>query len=105
MAAERLSVFPAFHKVSGRTIVVVGGGVEALAKVRLFLETEAHIRLVAEALSGELLDIVGEGRIEHRARPFLCEDIDGAVLAFAASGDREADALVAAAARKKGVPV
>jgi uroporphyrin-III C-methyltransferase/precorrin-2 dehydrogenase/sirohydrochlorin ferrochelatase len=105
MAAERLSVFPAFHKVSGRTVVVVGGGAEALAKVRLLLETEAAIRLVAEALSGELLDVIGDSRIEHRARPFLCEDIDGAVLAFAASGDREADALVVAAARKKNVPV
>jgi uroporphyrin-III C-methyltransferase/precorrin-2 dehydrogenase/sirohydrochlorin ferrochelatase len=105
MTAERLSVFPAFHKVTDRTVVVVGGGAEAAAKVRLLLETEARIRLVADALSGELIDLVAANPIEHRARPFLCDDIDGAVLAFAASGDREADALVVGAARRKGVPV
>jgi uroporphyrin-III C-methyltransferase/precorrin-2 dehydrogenase/sirohydrochlorin ferrochelatase len=105
MTADRLSVFPAFHKVSNRTVLVVGGGVEAAAKVRLLLETEAQIRVVAEALTGELLDLLPAHRIEHRARPFMCEDLDGAVLAFAASGDRSADALVVAAARERRVPV
>src|SRR4051794_29734342 len=105
MTAERLSVFPAFHKVSQRTVVVVGGGVEAAAKVRLLLETDASIRLVSEALTGELLDLVAGNSIEHVARPFLCDDLDGAVLAFAASGDRDADSLVVAAARERRVPV
>src|SRR4051812_24478343 len=105
MTAERLSVFPAFHKVSDQTIVVVGGGVEAAAKVRLLLETEAHIRLVAEALTGELLDLVSAPQVEHWPRPFRCEDLDGAVLVFAASGDHEADALVVVAARERNIPV
>ena len=105
MSAERLSVFPAFHKVTLRTVVVVGGGVEAVAKVRLLLETEAQIRLVGEVLTGELLDLVAAGQIEHRAHPFQPDDLDGAVPASAASGVREPHALVVAAAREKRVPV
>ena len=73
--------------------------------MRLLLETEARIRLVGEVLTGELLDLVAANQIEHRARPFRDEDLDGAVLAFAASGDRDADALVVAAARERRVPV
>ena len=105
MAPERLTVFPAFHKVAGRPVLVVGEGAEAAAKVRLLLETEAAIRLVAEAASGELLDLVGVHNLEHRARPFQCDDVDGAVLVFAASGDTERDALVVAAARRHNIPV
>ncbi len=105
MTTERLSVFPAFHKVSQRTVLVVGAGAEAMAKVRLLLETEARIRLVGENPTDELAALVAANGIEHRARQFRDEDLDGAILAFAASGVREADALVVAAARARHVPV
>jgi uroporphyrin-III C-methyltransferase/precorrin-2 dehydrogenase/sirohydrochlorin ferrochelatase len=104
MATERLSVFPAFHKVSGRVVAVVGDGPAAAAKVRLLLETEAAIRLVAEAPVGELIELIGRGGIEHVARPFLPEDLEGAVLVFTATGERARDAEVVAAARAAGVP-
>jgi uroporphyrin-III C-methyltransferase/precorrin-2 dehydrogenase/sirohydrochlorin ferrochelatase len=105
MTAERLSVFPAFHRVSERTVLVVGSGAEAVAKVRLLQETEARIRLVGEGPSDELVSLAATHAIEHRARPFRADDLDGAVLVFAASGKREADALVAAAARERRVPI
>ena len=104
MAANRLSVFPAFHKVAGRVVVVVGDGAESAAKVRLLQETEAAIRLVAEAPAGELIDLIGRGGVEHVARPFLPEDLEGAALVFAATGDRLRDGDVVAAARARGVP-
>ena len=104
--AERLAVFPAFHRVEGRTIVVVGEGEEAAAKVRLLGETEASIRVIAEHPLASLHDLLDSAeRIEHRARRFRPEDVDGAALVFAASGDPETDASVAAAARSRNVPV
>ncbi len=105
MTAERLSVFPAFHKISQRTVLVVGSGGEAVAKVRLLLETEALIRLVGEAPGAELVALAEAHAVEHRVRPFRDADLDGAVLAFAASGLREADASVVAAARARKIPV
>jgi uroporphyrin-III C-methyltransferase/precorrin-2 dehydrogenase/sirohydrochlorin ferrochelatase len=105
MATERLSVFPAFHKVAGRRVVVTGDGAEAAAKVRLLLETEAFIRLVSPAPSDELAGLVIAHDLDHRPRRFEASDLDGAVLVFAASGARERDAAVVAAARAARVPV
>jgi len=104
MAAERLAVFPAFHKVAGRPVLVVGEGAPAAAKVRLLRETEALIRLVAAAPSFELLELASLPGVEHRAGPFRPEDLDGVVLAFAASGERDQDAEVVAAARARNIP-
>jgi uroporphyrin-III C-methyltransferase/precorrin-2 dehydrogenase/sirohydrochlorin ferrochelatase len=101
---ERLSVFPAFHKVAGRVVLVVGDGGGAAAKVRLLLETEAKIRLVAAAPNEELSTLIAAHGIEHRARTFREEDLDDAILAFAASGTREADSAVVAAARGRRIP-
>ena len=106
MTSERLSVFPAFHKVSRRAVAVVGSGVEAAAKVRLLLETDAVIRLVGGNPSDELRE--SGGRPESSTTPARSgtRTFDGAVLAFAASGDRVADALRRrGGAGEKRVPV
>ena len=104
MSSERLSVFPAFHKVEGRTVLVAGDGPEAAAKVRLLLETCAAIRLVSAAPSDELAGLVIANDLEHRARAFVPADLDGIMLAFAASGEMERDAAVVAAARERNIP-
>ena len=38
--------FPIFFDLKDRPVVVVGGGEEALRKIRLLLKTEAHIGVV-----------------------------------------------------------
>jgi uroporphyrin-III C-methyltransferase/precorrin-2 dehydrogenase/sirohydrochlorin ferrochelatase len=101
---ERLSVFPAFHKVSGRPVLIVGAGAEAVAKVRLLSETEAAIRVVAAEPSAELSRLVAESGVELRRAAFSPADLDDAVLVFAASGDHEADRRVVEAARARNIP-
>jgi uroporphyrin-III C-methyltransferase/precorrin-2 dehydrogenase/sirohydrochlorin ferrochelatase len=105
MSEDRLTVFPAFHKISGRPVVIVGDGAEAAAKLRLVLETEAVPRLVARTPVRELAALIIGFDVEHHARGFRDADLDGAVLLFAATGNRSADESVAAAARACGVPV
>ena len=104
MTTERLSVFPAFHKVAGRPVLVVGDGAEAVAKARLLLETEAAIRVVSAAPSDALAALVIANDLDHRPRPFRPADLEGAVLVFAASGERERDAAIVAASRAAGIP-
>ena len=104
MPEARLSVFPAFHKISGRPVVIVGEGAEATAKLRLVLETEAVPRLIAKAPQTELAVLIVGHDVEHCARSFRDTDLDGAVLAFAATGDQSTDEIVVAAARARGVP-
>ncbi len=104
MPNSPLAVFPAFHKISGRLVVVVGEGAEAAAKLRLVLETEAVPRLIARAPQTELAVLIVGHDVEHFARGFRDADLEGAVLVFAATGKRDCDAAIVAAARARGIP-
>jgi uroporphyrin-III C-methyltransferase/precorrin-2 dehydrogenase/sirohydrochlorin ferrochelatase len=104
-ASHRLAVFPAFHKVAGRRVLLVGGGHEAPAKLRLLAETEAVFLVVAADPSEELTETAAAVGAILEARAFEPADLDGAALAFVASGDEAEDARIAAAARAAGVPV
>ncbi len=102
---RRLAVFPAFHRVAGRRVVVVGGGVEAANKIRLLAETSAAIVVFAPVLGTEAGREVAGAHADWRgARPALA-DLAGAALVFAATGSEEDDREVAALAREAGVPV
>ncbi len=85
-------------------MVVVGDGTEAAAKVRLLLETDASIRVVTPEPTAELATLTADHKLEHVQRAFRRDDLEGAVLVFAASGDAERDGAVVAAARASGVP-
>lgn len=104
-ASRKLSVFPAFHKVAGRRVVVVGGGPEAAAKIRLLAETNAEIVVFAPSLDKEtgadLIAAHGDWRGAHPVRA----DLSGAALVFAATGSEEGDREIWTLAREAGVPI
>jgi uroporphyrin-III C-methyltransferase/precorrin-2 dehydrogenase/sirohydrochlorin ferrochelatase len=101
---RKLSVFPTFHKVEGRRVVVVGEGDEAAAKVRLLSETRAHLVVIARAPEEPLVAAAEKAAAKIVARAFSPDLIEGAALVFAASGDEDADTAVVAAARRLGIP-
>ena len=101
----KLDVFPAFFKVSGKTVVIVGGGDEAASKLRLLSETNATLKIIAPELSGTMPDTLALTGATHVARDFAFEDIADASLVFTAQESEEADRLVVEAARMVGVPV
>jgi uroporphyrin-III C-methyltransferase / precorrin-2 dehydrogenase / sirohydrochlorin ferrochelatase len=100
---DKLTAFPAFIKVAGKRVLVVGNGEEALAKCRLLSETEAHIVLVSDAPSAELAAFAANAGVEHFEAVFAPKMIEGVVMAFGATGDGAADRAVAAAARAAGI--
>lgn len=107
MSADRrkLAVFPAFHKVAGKRVVVVGGGAEAAAKIRLLSETKAEIVVFAATLDKEAgADLIAAHADWRGAWPTLA-DISGAALVFSATGSEERDREVQALAREAGVPI
>ena len=101
----RLTAFPAFHKVSGRTVLVVGSGAAAAAKVRLLGETDARIVVVAQEPDAELVADAGRLGAEILQEPFSEPHLAGATFAFAATEDEAADRSIADAARLARVPV
>jgi uroporphyrin-III C-methyltransferase / precorrin-2 dehydrogenase / sirohydrochlorin ferrochelatase len=92
--------FPIFFDLDRTKVLVVGGGEEALRKVRLLLKTNAEILVVAPALHDEL---AAEPRVEWVAKSFEAAQLDGASLVYVAEPDL--NDVVSAEARLRGIPV
>ena len=91
--------------VSGRLAVVVGGGTVAERKVTALLEAGAGVRVVSPTLEPGLRRLRDEGRITWEERRFRDDDLQGAMLAFAATDDDAVNAAVVAAARSRAILV
>jgi uroporphyrin-III C-methyltransferase/precorrin-2 dehydrogenase/sirohydrochlorin ferrochelatase len=102
---RKLGTFPAFHKVEGRRVVIVGGGGEAAAKIRLLSETSAHLVVFATELEAEAQrDLEAASATLERRSPIAADLVDAA-LVFAATGELETDRAVRDLAKSVGVPV
>jgi uroporphyrin-III C-methyltransferase / precorrin-2 dehydrogenase / sirohydrochlorin ferrochelatase len=75
------SLYPVFLKLSGRRVLLVGGGTVAAGKLRALLDARARVRVVAPAIAGE---IAGTG-VDIARRPFEPDDLDGVCYVVAAA--------------------
>jgi len=75
-------VFPAFLKLEGRRVLVVGGGPVAAGKLRALLDAGARITLVAPDVVEAIKALATE--IDIKQRPFEPADLDGAWYVVAA---------------------
>lgn len=106
---ERLSVFPAFFRVSGRHVVICGNGDEAFAKARLLANTEAEIVAVADVPEKDYAEwLAGRGiepvSIDLSSDMMVLAALKHAVLAFAATGNPQDDQRIVALARALKIP-
>lgn len=79
--APEPALFPAFLRLAGRRVLVVGGGKVAEAKLRGLIETGARLTVVAP----EVRDAIASLPVQVVRRPFRNEDADGAWLVVAAA--------------------
>lgn len=101
---QQLSVFPAFFKVANAVAAVFGNGPEAFAKTRLLRNTQARIVAYAEAPDADYAAYLAAHDIDTVARSFTPAQLDGAVLAFAATGDAALDRAIVQTARERRIP-
>ncbi len=101
---DQLSVFPAFFRVEGRVTAVFGNGDEAFAKTRLLLNTQAKIVAYAQTPEADYHSFLITNRIETVRAAFSPDQVKGAVLVFAATGDADADRAIVDAARAERIP-
>jgi siroheme synthase-like protein len=96
-ARPELTGLPANLVVRGRRVVVVGAGRIAARKIAPLLELGAAVEVVAPAAGDEVREHAAAGRLVWHERAFATADLEGAWLAFTATGDVEVDAAVFAA--------
>ncbi len=95
-----LNTFPLSYKVKGRRIIVVGGGDEALNKVRLVAKTTALIEIYAREIEADF----SAYPVAIHNRPLRADDIQGAALVFVAEEGDDAE-LAKAEARRRNIPL
>jgi len=81
-------------RLSGRTSLVVGGGDIGLEKVEGLLACGGDVVLVAPQAHEALQELAEEGSIVWHQREYQAEDLDGCLIAIAATDDTEVNIQV-----------
>ena len=97
--------FPIFMTLRERRALVVGGGEAALHKVELLLAAGAQITLIAETVTGDIAQLISEGRIAWGGHVFCDDDLIDISLVIVGSDDEALQARVSQAAQQRGLPV
>jgi uroporphyrin-III C-methyltransferase / precorrin-2 dehydrogenase / sirohydrochlorin ferrochelatase len=100
MENEAMRYFPIFVDLQDARVVVVGGGEEALRKVRLLLKTGARIDVIAAEIHPEL---AANSRVSWLAKSYSKKLLKGARLVYSADPDLNAE--VSADAQSFGIHV
>jgi siroheme synthase-like protein len=93
-----MAVFPVFLKLTGRRVLVVGGGPVAAGKLRALLDAEAAVTVVAP----DVVDAIAAAPVQVLRREFTPEDLDGAWYVVAAAPP-QVNRAVSAAAHARGI--
>src|SRR5437773_350900 len=89
-----------FLNLTGRAVLLVGGGRVATAKLQQLLAAGARVRVVAPEISEEILSTTSQ--VQLARRPFVPSDLDGVWLVVAAA-TRRVNREVAAVAETRRV--
>jgi siroheme synthase-like protein len=81
-------------RLTGRRCVVIGGGPVGLEKVEGLLACDAAVTLIAPEAHPELVQMALEGSIRWEPREYEAGDLDGALIAIAATDDTDLNVRV-----------
>ena len=96
-AGQGAAVYPIFLTGLDQLVaVVVGGGPVGERKVQGLLAAGATVRLISPAATSTLQQLANEGQLTWVDRPYQSGDLAEATLVFAATNQRQVNALVAA---------
>jgi siroheme synthase-like protein len=95
---------PLLLRVEGRTVVGVGAGPVAAGKLLPLLAQGARLVVIAPVADDPIAAAHDEGLLRWERRPYRDGDLEGAVLAVAATDRDDVNAAVAAEADRRGLP-
>jgi len=87
-------LYPLFVRLEDARVVVVGGGVVAARKVEMLLECGAKLIVVAPEAVESIRVLAAEGRLTWWQRPYAHGDLEGALLAVAATSEHAVNEAV-----------
>jgi siroheme synthase-like protein len=92
-------------RLKGRRCVVVGGGDVGLEKVEGLLACDADVTLIAREAHPELIQLALEGSIRWEQRDYESYDLNGCLIAIAATDDTEVNIRVFEDAERRAMLV
>ncbi len=95
-------MYPVLLNITGKLCVVIGGGRVSERKVNGLLESGAIVRVVSPEVTDELGGLASRGMIDWHQKLYSDNDIDGAVLVFAATNSREVQEMIRRKAEANG---
>ena len=101
-AAEQVNTmlkFPIFLDLAGKPVRIFGGGAIALRRASVLTEYGAVVTVVAPSVLPELAALP----VAVERRPYRPGELDGELLALAATDDGAVNAAVVREAREKGI--
>ena len=93
--------FPAFVDLSGRRVLVVGGGRIAARRVGTLVQFCPNVTVVAPRIHPDIAAL----NVAIEERPYRDGDLEGADLVLACTDDAGLNAAIAARCRERGIPV
>lgn len=91
--------YPAFLRLEGKRVLLIGGGKVAARKARALARCGARVKVVAP----RVCPAAWEPAARVVERRFRARDLDGAALAVCATGDERLNARVSRLCRRRGI--
>ncbi len=102
---QKNNYYPIFLNIAEKLCVVVGGGLVAEQKIRMLLKFNMKIKVISPVFTKHVLMLYDKGRIAIIKKAYTDGDLQGAVLAFAATDNKSVNEAVKSEAKRKGIPV
>ena len=100
-----MAYYPLFLDLSGKNVLVVGGGRVAQRKVALLLQFEASVFLVSKDLTEYLREQVHDNHVHLLGTTFDSKHLKDVFMVFAATDDTRFNHRISKMAREKGILV
>lgn len=102
-----MAFFPMYIDLTDKNCLVIGGGNIALHKVKVLLDFDARVEVVAEKVSDELysMEALSDGKLKIKCRTYQNEDCLEKTLVVSATDNTVLNHSVAEYCKKQGIPV
>src|SRR4030042_4669418 len=100
-----MKLYPVMLNVSGKRVLVIGGGTVALRKIRDLISCGARVTVVAPEVHASVDELASSHpeNLEIIRRRYRCGDLEGALMVFSATVDDEVNHAVFNEAKEKNI--